>query len=61
MSAAEKDAAGRPARSGGLAVKIAAVAALAGALAALPLCLIAVPGMMPSAAVLFTSPGSRPT
>jgi hypothetical protein len=42
-----------PRRSGGLALKLAMVALAGAALSALPLCLLIVPGMMPSLAVLF--------
>ena len=40
-------------RSGGFAVKLAVVFLLLGALSVLPLCLVALPGMMPSLAVYF--------
>src|SRR5258708_402789 len=54
-SAPKADAAKR--RPGGLAVKAAVGALLLGALSALPLCMILVPGMMPSLVVLFVDRG----
>ncbi|MBV8653195.1 MAG: hypothetical protein JO255_17145 [Alphaproteobacteria bacterium] len=50
-AAAAKPAAGRS--GGGLGVKFAVLALLAGALVALPLCLIALPGMVPTAAAFL--------
>src|SRR5690242_4059918 len=41
-------------RSGGLALKLAIAGLAVGALSVLPLCLIALPGMMPSIAVFFS-------
>ncbi len=46
-------------RSGGFAVKLAILGSIVAALSMLPLCLVAVPGMMPSLAVFFAD-GKRP-
>jgi hypothetical protein len=56
---AEAKAGTAPGRSGGFALKLALIGGLVGALSMLPLCLVAVPGMMPSLAVFFAD-GKRP-